>query len=159
MALVLTNKPLINVLLIMTHSSIDFDVINLTNETTLSISKHDANLLFSFNLAPAMCAPRHAGSLCCLRDGLSRLSSVLDGLSYQLELTDTFDSGHGTEEENEEEEEEEDTDVESLVAGGAKQTQFLPCPHCSRVTNEVIRHLLTIFFCYCPYNVVSNRRM
>ena len=69
------------------------------------------------------------GSLSCLLEGVGSLFRAIDDLTYQLELSDSFDSGNGTEEE-----EEVDTEAESTYREPA---EFAVCKECQRITAQV----------------------
>jgi len=80
------------------------------------------------------CSPRGPGSLECLNDGLSRLSEVMDGLTYQLELTDSFDSGNGSSNEDTAGATEADEDDEQ----GEPLPEFCLCHECDRVASQSV---------------------
>ena len=71
----------------------------------------------------------------------------MDGLTYQLELSDSFDSGHATGAEDEEEEDQETEDEQTEDGGGELGGEdFSPCEQCGRVATEVGRSSNTAAF-------------
>ena len=78
------------------------------------------------------CSP---GSLDCLSEGLAALFCAMDDLTYQLELSDSFDSGNGTEEDDEDELGGDVTEVDNPE--GAEGIDLSTCNACARVTSKV----------------------
>ncbi len=63
----------------------------------------------------------------CLGSSLSVLTSSLDDLQYQLELSDSIDSGNGTDDEQL-------TDADD----GSNACEFTPCPGCKKIISPVL---------------------
>ena len=77
------------------------------------------------------CSP---GSLECLSEGLASLFTAMDDLTYQLELSDSFDSGNGTEEDDEDDM----GDVtEADNQDGSEAVDLATCGACDRLVSKV----------------------
>lgn len=77
------------------------------------------------------CNINSPGSLDCLLPGVGDLFRAMDGLSYQLDLSDSFDSGNGSEAD-----EGDETEVDASL-GDRQEIHFQMCGLCSTLVCEV----------------------
>ena len=83
----------------------------------------------TFFLPVDRCNDGTPGSLDCLLSGVENLFHAMDDLSYQLDLSDSFDSGNGSDEG-------EDTEIESSLER-KDEISFRMCRVCSSLVCRV----------------------
>lgn len=91
----------------------------------------------------------------------------MDDLTYQLELSDSFDSGNGTDDDEEGDPTAGETEVDELeargrqaaIVGGAGCAEFSPCGHCRAVATEDLHHCLRRCGRLLVTSVASFRRL
>ena len=84
-------------------------------------------MTFKTLFAVDVCNSRKPGSLECLNESISQLFGAMNDLTYQLELSDSIDSGVATEEDDY------DTEAETPAAEEANRIQFYTCTGCAKI--------------------------